>query len=135
MDIGLISFIGILLAMGLLVWGSFKGIPILLLGPLSAVVVLAISGVDIVEGLTTNYADSFAGFARSNFLIFLPATILGAMLGDCGAAQHIANKIADISERRGGKNTKFWVIMGLSLITAVLSFGGVSGFVVIFTIA
>lgn len=135
MDIGLISLLGILLGMALLVWGSFKGIPILLLGPLSAVVVLVTSGVNVIEGLTTNYAESFAGFAQSNFLIFLPATILGAMLGDCGAAQHIANKISEWSIKSGGKNSKFWVIMGLSLITAILSFGGVSGFVVIFTIA
>mgnify|MGYP000717410115 CR=1 FL=1 len=135
MDIGLISLLGILFAMGLLIWGSFKGVPILLLGPLTAIIILATSDMDIVEGLTNNYAESFAGFAQSNFLIFLPATILGAMLGDCGAAQHIANKIASISQRRGGKNSKFWVLMGLSLITAILSFGGVSGFVVIFTIA
>lgn len=135
MDIGLISLIGILVAMALLIYGSFKGVPILLLGPLTAVVVLLTSGNNVVEGLTGNYAESFAGFAQSNFLIFLPATILGSMLGDCGAAQHIANKIAAISTARGGKHARFWVLMGLSLITAILSFGGVSGFVVIFTIA
>ena len=57
------------------------------------------------------------------------------MLGDCGAAQDIAVKVGSLSEKAGGKNAKFWVLMGLSLITAILSFGGVSGFVVIFTIA
>lgn len=57
------------------------------------------------------------------------------MLGDCGAAQAIAVKIGGIAQRIGGKHAKYWVLMGLSLITALLSFGGVSGFVVIFTIA
>ncbi|MGT2829147.1 GntP family permease [Streptococcus hillyeri] len=135
MDSGFISLLGILLALFFLIWGSFKQIPILVLGPVAAVVVIFLSGLPLTETLTGEYAESFAGFAKSNFLIFLPATVLGSMLGDSGAAQDIANKIAEWSMRKGGKNAKFWVLMGLSLITAILSFGGVSGFVVIFTIA
>lgn len=135
MEIGLLSFIGILLALFVLIWGSFKQVPILILGPVASVIVIILSGLPLSESLTESYASSFAGFAKSNFLIFLPATILGSMLGDSGAAQDIANTISKWSMKFGGKNHKFWVLMGLSLITAILSFGGVSGFVVIFTIA
>lgn len=135
MDTGLLSFVGILVALVALIWGSFKQIPILILGPVASIIVILLSGLPLTESLTEHFATSFAGFAKSNFLIFLPATILGSMLGDSGAAQDIANKIAAWSMKFGGKNGKFWVLMGLSLITAILSFGGVSGFVVIFTIA
>lgn len=134
MSAGLLSMIGILVATALLITGVFKNIPILLLGPVAGGVVLLFSGTNVIDGLSTSYATAFADFAKSNFLIFLPATILGSMLGDSGAAQHIANKISKAS-RVGGKNAKFICLMGLSLITALLSFGGVSGFVVIFTIA
>lgn len=134
MDVGFLSLIGILIATVLLIIGVFRNIPILLLGPVAGAVVLLFSNTNVIDGLSTSYASAFADFAESNFLIFLPATILGSMLGDSGAAQDIANKISKASQV-GGKNAKFICLMGLSLITALLSFGGVSGFVVIFTIA
>ena len=39
MDMGMLSLIGILLALVLLVWGSFKGMPIMILGPACAAIV------------------------------------------------------------------------------------------------
>ena len=142
MDAGFISLIGILVAMVFLIITSIKGLPILVVGPVSAVIVFAFSGMGpagIIENMSGAYAEDFAGFAQSNFLLFLPACILGSMLGDSGAAQKIAIKIGDVATKiGGGKNdmkSKYLVIMGLSLITAILAFGGVSGFVVIFTIA
>lgn len=135
MDAGMLSLVGILLALILLVLGSFRGYPIMVIGPVCAAVVFLFSGLPIIENMKGAYAADFGGFATSNFLLFLPACILGAMLGDCGAAQDIAVKVAGVSQKVGGKHAKFWVLMGLSVITAILSFGGVSGFVVIFTIA
>lgn len=135
MDPGMISLIGILVAMAVLIVASIKGFPIMIIGPVSAVIVFAFSGLPIIENMGGAYSDDFGAFATSNFLLFLPACILGSMLGDCGAAQSIANKIGTIAMGMKGKNQKYWVLMGLSLITALLSFGGVSGFVVIFTIA
>ena len=142
MDAGLISLIGILVAMAFLIIASIKGLPILVVGPVSAVIVFAFAGMgpaEILENMSGPYAEDFAGFAQSNFLLFLPACVLGAMLGDCGAAQKIAIKIGDLAQKMGGGKgdfmSKYLVIIGLSVITAILSFGGVSGFVVIFTIA
>lgn len=135
MDAGLLSLIGILAAIAVLVIGSMGGMPIMVVGPVSAIIVFLFSGLPIVENMAGAYAEDFGGFATSNFLLFLPACILGSMLADCGAAQAIAVKIGGVAQNIGGKHAKYWVIMGLSLITALLSFGGVSGFVVIFTIA
>ena len=139
MDAGMLSLIGILVAIVFLIVASIKGLPILVVGPVSAIIVFVFSGQDIIENLSGAYSEDFAGFAQSNFLLFLPACVLGSMLGDCGAAQKIAIKIGDLAQKAGGGGNgfmpKFLVLMGLSLITAILSFGGVSGFVVIFTIA
>jgi H+/gluconate symporter-like permease len=135
MDMGVLSLLGILLAMALFIVGVYKGFPIMIIGPVSAVVVLLFSGLPIIENMVEAYAKDFGGFATDNFLLFLPACVLGAMLGDCGAAEDIAVKISSLTEKMSGKTGKYWVLMGLSLITAILSFGGVSGFVVIFTIA
>lgn len=135
MDTNMLSFIGILIALAILIFGSMKGYPIMVIGPICAAIVFLFSGLPIIENMKGAYAEDFGGFATSNFLLFLPACILGSMLGDCGAAQDIAVKVGNASQKIGGKNAKFWVLMGLSVITALLSFGGVSGFVVIFTIA
>lgn len=135
MDSGMLSLIGILIALVILVIGSMKGYPIMIIGPVCAAIVFLFSGLPVIENMKGPYAADFGGFATSNFLLFLPACILGSMLGDCGAAQDIAVKVGNAAQSIGGKNAKFWVLMGLSIITAILSFGGVSGFVVIFTIA
>ena len=127
MDAGMLSFIGILLALVILIIGSMRGYPIMIIGPVCAAIVFLFSGQPIIENMKGAYAQGFGGFATSNFLLFLPACILGAMLGDCGAAQDIAVKVGNVSQKIGGKNAKFWVLMGLSVITAILSFGGVSG--------
>ncbi|WP_106450651.1 GntP family permease [Trichococcus alkaliphilus] len=132
MSIGLISLIGMIIGIVLLIWLSFKGLPLLVLGPIASGVVLLFAAQPVVEGLTTGYAQAFAGFAEANFLLFLPACILGAMLGECGAAKDISIAVARVA-RKAGTNAKYATIMGLAMITAVLSYGGVSGFVVIFT--
>ncbi|WP_461219412.1 GntP family permease [Lapidilactobacillus salsurivasis] len=134
MDAGLLSLIGIIIGLGLLIWLSFKRLPLVVIGPLISALVLLMSREDVMAGLTGPYAKAFAGFAQKNFLIFLPAIILGQMLGACGAAQDIAYAIANVA-MKSKKNAKFTTLIGLSAITAVLTFGGVSGFVVVFTVA
>lgn len=134
MDIGLISLLSIVLGLVLLIFLSFRGISILILGPIVSAIVLFFSRTSVLEGMKGAYASSFAGFIENNFLVFLGASILGAMLGESGAARDIAVGIVRVTSK-GGKNAKFYTLMGLSIITAVLTLGGVSGFVVVFTVA
>ncbi|MDH6364106.1 H+/gluconate symporter-like permease [Enterococcus sp. PF1-24] len=134
MSTGLLSLLGIIIGLVLLIGLSFRGLSLIILGPIVSAVVLLFSSENIIEGLTGPYATAFANFAQSNFLLFLPAIILGQMLGECGAANDIAYAIANIASK-SKRNAKFATLMGLSVITAVLSFGGVSGFVVVFTVA
>ena len=129
-----LSLMGIIIGLTLLIWLSFKGYSLIVIGPVASVVVLLLSNTSIIAGLTGAYATAFAGFAQKNFLIFLPAIILGQMLGACGAAHDIAYAVANLASKAKG-NTKFVTLMGLSVITAILSFGGVSGFIIVFTVA
>ena len=48
MDAGMLSLIGILLALILLVVGSFKGVHIMILGPVCAAIVFLFSGLPII---------------------------------------------------------------------------------------
>ena len=64
MDMGMLSLIGILLALVLLVLGSFKGMPIMILGPVCAAIVFLFSGLPIIENMKGAYAADFGGFAK-----------------------------------------------------------------------
>ena len=136
MNPGIISLIGILIGLVMLIVLTYKNVPLLILGPLCSFVVLLFAGgsVNILDGLTGNYADAFAGFAKSNFLIFLPAVTLGQMLGDSGAAKDISLAIAKLTTK-SKKNAKYLTMLGMAAITAILTFGGVTGFVIVFTVA
>ena len=103
MDAGMLSLLGILLALVILVIGSMRGYPIMIIGPVCAAIVFLFSGQPVIENMKGPYAADFGGFATSNFLLFLPACILGSMLGDCGAAQDIAVKVGNASQKIGGK--------------------------------
>lgn len=134
MSLGLISLISIILGLIILVILSFKGVSILVLGPLISAAVLFLSRESVTAGMNGAYAETFAAFIQNNFLIFLAASILGAMLGESGAANDIAYGIIKMTSR-SGKNAKFLTLMGLSFITALLTMGGVSSFVIVFTVA
>ncbi|OUP08644.1 hypothetical protein B5F33_06395 [Collinsella sp. An2] len=135
MDPVILSLFGILVAFIVLVIGAMKGFPILVVAPVAGAIVIATSGLPLFETLDGAFAQGLGSFIISNFMLFLPACIMGALLADCGAARDIAVYFGNLAERFGGKHVKFLVIMGLSIVTALLSLGGVSGAVVVFTIA
>ena len=129
------SLFGIFVAFVVLVVGAMKGYPILVVAFIATTVVVGFSGLPVFETLDGAFAEGLGGFIISNFTLFLPACIMGAMLADCGAARDIAVYFGNLAEKFGGKHVKYWVVMGLSIVTALLSLGGVSGAVVVFTIA
>ncbi len=129
------SLFGIFVAFVILVVGAMKGYPILVIASVATTVVVAFSGLSVFETLEGAFSEGLGSFIISNFTLFLPACIMGSMLADCGAARDIAVYFGNLAERFGGTHVKYWVIMGLSIVTALLSLGGVSGAVVVFTIA
>lgn len=131
-DIGIISLLGIVVSLFVLMLLAFRGVSLLIIGPVLSMIILVFSGMDIVEGMVGPYADSLGAFVGSNFLIFALASVFGSVISDSGAADDIANAIIKLSDKTG-KNKKFVIILLLSAITAILTFGGVGGYVVVFT--
>lgn len=126
----MISFLGILLSLGLLIYLAMKGYGLLLITPVLAILVAITSSMNIVDVLTGSYMDSFIGFAGSYFLIFLFGAIFGKVMEDSGAATSIAKGIIKVT----GTKSRLAVIVTTMLITASLTYGGVSMFVAIFAI-
>ncbi|ARK32571.1 GntP family permease [Halalkalibacter krulwichiae] len=129
MDLQLLSLIGIVVGLSLLIIFAMKGYSLLIVTPVLGVLVAVVSQIDITEALKTGYMQSFVNFVERYFLLFLFGAIFGKVMEDSGAATSIARGILKVT----GESSRIAVIFAMVLITGVLTYGGVSVFVVIFT--
>ncbi len=123
------SILAIIISLLLLMFLAYRGISVLLLAPLMASLAVLLSG--DAAFLLPIYTDTFMG-ALGNYVIqFFPLFLLGALFGqlmaDSGAAQSIANGIV---KKLGTHHVVLTVVMAC----AILTYGGVSLFVVAFAI-
>ncbi|MCA0988431.1 GntP family permease [Guptibacillus algicola] len=119
--------ISILIGLALLMLLAYLGWSIIWIAPLVSGIVALLSGMNILDTYTSTYMEGFVGFAKSYFPIFLFGAIFGKLMEDTGAAQSVAYKISNlIGEKRA--------ILGMLLSAAVLTYGGVSLFVVVFAV-
>lgn len=132
MSAGLISLLGVFIGLGLLIYLAYKGFPILLLGVISTLIVIVFSGQPIPDLLTGTYMKGFGSFAEKNWLIFLGSAVFGQLMADSGAAKFLAIKGAGLARKFPGKE-KFLAIVTLMTISGVLTYGGISLFVLVFT--
>ena len=68
MSIEAISLISIVLGLGIMMYLAYKGLSLLLIGPIVSVVVLLASGMPVMETLTGAYSVSVSNFVKSNFV-------------------------------------------------------------------
>ena len=121
---------GLLLALALLIGLVLRGTNVILASLMAALVVAVSNGLPITDSLLSHYATGPAGaftFAGQFFLIF----IAGAVFGKVMAEGRATNSIAVLFVSLLGRARVLWVIM---LACALLTYGGVVVFVVIFTI-
>jgi H+/gluconate symporter-like permease len=130
-----LGFIGLLGGLALLIYLTMKGMNLLIAAPLSALFVAILSGLPLFPQLTeegaanffTNYMDGFSGFVGSWYLMFLTGAIFGKVMEDSGAADSISKWIVG---KLGMKRAALAVVIAC----AVLTYGGVSLFVVAFSV-
>lgn len=125
-----ISFIGIIVGLAFLVILAMRGWHILLLAPLASLIVMLFSGMSITETFYGEYMTGFANFAIKMFFIFLTGAIFAKLMEDSGAAKSIANTILKITSRE----RPILVCTAIFLMTVLLTYGGVTVWVVIFAI-
>ncbi|MBR3788131.1 MAG: GntP family permease [Firmicutes bacterium] len=123
----LISAIGLAAAFALMAILIFKQLSPILIGPIAAILVCLTSKLPVFETVTTTYMQGVMGFFVSYFFIFLLGNIFGSLYQVSGAARQIGSII---SSKFGTKNA-MWACM---LPAAILSYGGINSFVIIFAI-
>lgn len=123
----MLGVIGLIVAMILLVILAMKGIHILAIGLICSSVLALTSGMNIYTVLAETYMPGFTGFITSNFLVFLAGALFGKFMNDSHAADAIANWIV---KKLGASKA----VLAVVISCFVLAYGGVSVFVVGFTI-
>jgi H+/gluconate symporter-like permease len=121
------GLLGILIALGLLIFLAFRGYTLLLAAPAAAMVAAAFSGEPILAKWTLTFMRGTGGFITNFFPLFLLGGVFGKFMDDSGAALSIARTI---TERLGEQRA----VIAVVLACAVLTYGGVSLFVVAFAV-
>lgn len=129
----IISLISVVIGLLVLVYLVCKDTSLLIAAPIASIFVLIFSWMNIVGGITGPYCDSMGSFITKNLLIIMTGSIFGAMMGDTGAAQDIAHSMTGLINKFHVKNKKFLAMMILTAVFMVLNFGGISGYVIVFT--
>jgi H+/gluconate symporter-like permease len=131
----LISMIGLIGGLALLIILTMRGMNLLIVAPISALFVAVLNGLPLFPQLAAegeanflgNYMNGFAGFITSWYLMFLIGAIFGKLMEDSGAADSVSKWIIG---KIGMKNAALAIVIAC----AVLTYGGVSLFVVAFSV-
>ncbi|MDQ8020231.1 MAG: GntP family permease [Moraxellaceae bacterium] len=122
------GLLGILIALGLLIWLAYRGWSVLLLAPLAAVIAAALSGQPLLAHWTLTFMQGAAGFVAQFFPLFLLGALFGKLMDDSGSVQAIARTM---TEKLGTQRA----ILAVVLAGALVTYGGVSLFVAFFVLA
>jgi H+/gluconate symporter-like permease len=122
------SVVGILIALGLLVWLAYRGWTILLLAPLCALIAALLAGQPLLANWTQTFMSNAAGFVAQFFPIFLLGALFGKLMEASGSVEAIAKYL---TERLGTERAMLAIVLAGAFVT----YGGVSLFVAFFVLA
>ena len=123
------STFAIVITLLLLMFFAYRGYSVLILAPIMATLAVFLSGdfLSSIPAYTDVFMGALSGFLLKFFPIFLLGALFGRLMADSGAATAIANTVV---EKLGASKA----ILAVILVCAILTYGGVSLFVVAFAI-
>ena len=123
------STFAIVITLLLLMFFAYRGYSVLILAPIMATLAVLLSGdfLNTIPAYTDVFMGALSGFLLKFFPIFLLGALFGRLMADSGAATAIANTVV---EKLGASKA----ILAVILVCAILTYGGVSLFVVAFAI-
>ena len=123
------STLAIVITLLLLMFFAYRGYSVLILAPIMAILAVVLSGdfLSSIPAYTDIFMGALSGFLLKFFPIFLLGALFGRLMADSGAATAIANTVV---KKLGASKA----ILAVILVCAILTYGGVSLFVVAFAI-
>ncbi|MFO8070042.1 MAG: GntP family permease [Alkalibacterium sp.] len=119
--------LGIIIGLFILMGLAYMGYSIIWVAPLAAGFVAWTGGLNLLEAYTGVYMSGLVGFLQTWFPVFMLSSIFGKLMEDTGMARSIA---LTLSQLLGEKRA----ILGVFISAAVLTYGGISLFVVVFAV-
>lgn len=131
----MLSLVGLVIGLALLVLLTMRGMELLVAAPLCALLVALTSGFAVfpqtaVAGspdFTSGYLQGFTGFVQAWFFMFLLGSLFGKLMEASGGADAVGDWI---TRRVGARHA----VAAVVLACAALTYGGVSLFVVAFSV-
>ena len=124
----MLGVIGLILAIVALIVFAYKGLGALPLAILGALIAILFNGMPVWTTFAEQFAPGYAGAFTSYLLLFVASALYAKFMDISGLATSIGYKMVDWF------GTKHVVLVGI-LIVGVLTYSGVSLFVVIFAVA
>lgn len=122
----MLGVIAILLTLFALMYFAYRGVTVLVLAPILAMAAALLSGeIPALSALSDIFMPAATGYISKYFPVFLAGAVFGKLMGATGAATAIARYI---SAKLGPRYAIYAVVVATSLLT----YGGVSLFVVVF---
>jgi H+/gluconate symporter-like permease len=123
----MLSITGILVSLALLIYFAYRGVSVLVLAPMTALLAALASNAPLLGSYTQVFMTATGNFIVLYFPLFLLGAVFGKLMEASGAARSIAARIVGwLGAERA--------ILAIVLSCAVLTYGGVSLFVVAFAV-
>ena len=124
----MLGVFGICLSLVLLMVLAYRGINVLILAPILSLLAVLVGGeAPLLATYTQVYMKSLGGFLVKYFPIFMLGAIFGKLMDDSGSARAISHFIvAHLGKQRA--------VLAIVLSCGILTYGGVSVFVVAFVV-
>jgi H+/gluconate symporter-like permease len=123
-----LGIIGLLLAVMVLAVGAYKGFGALVSTLIASLVVILTNGIGIWQGFSEFYMSGYVGAYTGYFLLLCCSSMYASFMNESGCATSIAYQFIDWFGRAR-------VLLVCYAITVVLTYGGISLFVVIYALA
>lgn len=121
----MLGLIGILLALIVLISMAYRGHSVLVAAPIAASIAVAFAGMPLLANYTQVFMPALGGFVISFFPLFITGAVFGKLMSETGYAQAISDAIIS---RLGADRA----VLATAVTGAILTYGGISVFVVAF---
>ena len=129
-----IGLLGIIISLAVIIILAYKGVHVVVCGALAAVIVALTNQLGATVGYSQIYLGGIGGFFTNNLAIYVWGGIFGVMYNESGAAKSVARGLSALLR---GKKEKLGVFTAILIIFAagtLLSYGGISGIVLMFVL-
>lgn len=119
--------LGIVISLILLMWIAYRGYSVILFSPILAILAAYAQGMAPMPAYSELFMERAASYVKTFFPVFLLGAVLGKVMEDTGMAKSISHQIVKALGKERG-------ILAIVLSAAILTYGGISLFVVVFAV-